>query len=267
MTNAIDTETHTKLATRFQERGFAFGGQVLDAATVETLREEVLRVINDKDRADLPQPVLCRNFGESETQFIWQIVNIWQASEVFRELVFNSEIASMAAACIGAKELRLWHDQVQYKPAATGGVNAWHQDAPYWGAIKPKDKQVTAWIALDDADVDNGCMSMVPGSHKWGVAIETIHQTKDFCALPANYQGHEVAVVRCPVPAGGVHLHHSLTWHGSHANTSGRPRRAIALHFMTDETVFDASGGHCMKPFITAKDGCPITDETFPRVY
>jgi len=267
VTTALEEQTHTDLADRFRERGFAYGGQVLSPDTVESMRQEVIRVIDDRDRTDIPQPVHVCNMGQSEEQSVWQIVNIWQASEVFRELIFNSEITSMAAALIGAKELRLWHDQIQYKPAETGGVNAWHQDSPYWQSIQPKDQQLSAWIALDDADVDNGCMSMVPGSHKWGDAIEVLHRAPDFCALPARYKGNEVAVVRCPVPAGGVHFHHSLTWHGSHANTSGRPRRAIALHFMTENTVHDASGDHCMKPFITAEDGCPITDEVFPRVY
>lgn len=39
----------------------------------------------------------------------------------------------------------------------------WHQDAPYWPIVAPMT-EVTAWVALDDADEDNGCMSMVPGS-------------------------------------------------------------------------------------------------------
>ena len=44
---------------------------------------------------------------------------------------------------------------------------AWHQDVTYWGLEPPR--AITAWIAIDDADVENGCMSVIPGSHRLGV--------------------------------------------------------------------------------------------------
>jgi phytanoyl-CoA hydroxylase len=76
-----------------------------------------------------------------------------------------------------------------------------------------------------------------------------------------------VTVKTCPVKKGEVHFHHSLTWHGSHANTSGRPRRAIALHFMTDETRYVAAGQHCMKPFVEVADGEKLRGKHFPLVW
>ena len=263
--NTNETQT---VADTFNEQGYAYAGQLIDMETVETLRSELARVIDDRDRDDVPQPVSICNMSGNADATVWQVVDIWRASKAYEALLHTPAISALAAACIGAKELRLWHDQIQYKPAGTGGVNPWHQDAPYWGSITPKDEQITAWIALDDVDVDNGCMSMVPGSHKWGVAIDTIHaHNKPGMELPDTYEGHPVKQVTCPVPVGGVHFHHSLTWHGSHANTSGRPRRAIALHFMTDRTVRDANGSHLMDRFISAKPGEPMRDPEFPLLW
>ena len=65
----------------------------------------------------------------------------------------------------GADDLMVWHDQIQYKPPGYGGVTSWHQDAPLWPIIRPMTP-VSAWIALDDAEEENGCMWMVPGSHR-----------------------------------------------------------------------------------------------------
>jgi phytanoyl-CoA hydroxylase len=176
-------------------------------------------------------------------------------------------ICEEMAQLTGADSLRIWHDQIQYKPAARGGVNMWHQDAPLWPIIAPMT-EVTAWVALDDVDIDNGCMSMVPGSHLWGDQIEMIRQWKDFEKdVPSEFEGHEIIVRKCPVKKGEVHYHHSLTWHGSHANTSGRPRRAIALHFMTGETRYVESGEHCMKQFVTVEDGELLQGEHFPLVW
>ena len=109
-----------------------------------------------------PQPFRLSNLTGDETKPVWQIVNIWQASEAFRDLVHNSLIVSAVQQATGATGLHLWHDQIQYKPAQKGGVNAWHQVNPYWALLTPADTQITAWLTLNDVDDDNGCMSMVP---------------------------------------------------------------------------------------------------------
>ncbi len=251
----------------FKANGYLRGSAVLSDAEVEALRAEVTRVIDQRERKDIPQPVLCHNFTGNDAAPVWQIVNIWEASQPFAKLIRNPIICEEMAQLTSAKALRIWHDQIQYKPAANGGVNMWHQDAPLWPIIAPMT-EVTAWVALDDVDVDNGCMSMVPGSHLWGDHMKYLATWKDFVAdVPKDFQGHKVEVRKCPVKKGEVHYHHSLTWHGSHANTSGRPRRAIALHFMTDETRYVASGSHCMKQFVTVADGEKLQGEHFPLVW
>jgi len=247
--------------------GYIRGHTVVSDAEVEKLRSEVERVIEQRERKDIPQPVLCHNFTGNEQAPVWQVVNIWEASPAYAQLIKNPTIAEEIAQLTGATQLRIWHDQIQYKPAARGGVNMWHQDAPLWPILAPMT-EVTAWVALDDVDVDNGCMSMVPGSHLWGNHMNHLFTWKDFeKSVPAEYEGHKVTVKKCPVKKGEVHYHHSLTWHGSHANTSGRPRRAIALHYMTQETRFVASGDHCMKPFVEVADGEMMQGKHFPLVW
>ena len=252
----------------FRRDGFVLGSRVLDDAQLDVLRGEMQRVIDDRDDASRPQPVLLRNLGE-EAAPVWQIVNIWQASEAFRALAMNDTIARQVAQLTAARELRIWHDQIQYKPAGKGGANHWHQDSPYWPPLMPKDQQVTAWVALDDADANNGCMSMVAGSHRWGDAIRDVEKLPKFdtSQMPREWHGHELKVHLCPVRAGHVHYHHALTWHGSQANKSTRPRRAIALHYMTEKTALHAARDHPMKPFIHVRDGQKIEGEAFPLVF
>lgn len=254
----------------FNQFGYVLGNKVLSDDEVESLRAETLRVIEQREQKDIRQPVLCHNMGQGDSP-IWQIVNIWMASEPFFKLISHPRITEEVAQLHdGANALRIWHDQIQYKPAGKGGVNMWHQDSPYWGILTPKHAQVTAWVALDDVDESNGCMSMVPHSHQWGNAIEFLHTLKDFDEMRGRvreFEGHKVDVVYCPVKKGHVHFHHSLTWHGSHANTSARPRRAIALHYMTDQTRYVAGGNHCMKQFVQVNDGEVMKGEAFPQVY
>lgn len=252
---------------QYRRSGFVNGGPVIDDATVEALQLEVLRVIDQRDDPNVAQPVRVANLSSDPEHPIWQIVNIWEASPAFRALVTNSKIADMAAELSGAKQLRIWHDQIQYKPKELGGRLHWHQDSPLWRTLQPKDAQITAWVALDDAGADNGCMYMVPGSHLWGNCQAQLDQLPQGGQLPDTFEGHPLHFMMCPVQKGHVHFHHSLTWHGSGPNHSARPRRAIAIHFMTDRTTFDASGDHIMKPFITVQDGQPLQGDAFPLVY
>ena len=250
---------------QFQQNGFLNGGQTLNDNEVETLREELTRVLDNHETLER-KPVMLSNLSGDANAPVWQIVNIWEASDPYRALVSHPKIAEEIAQLTGAKELRIWHDQIQYKPAATGGVNMWHQDAPLWPIIRPMT-EVSAWVALDDVDETNGCMSMVPGSHLWGDHMSELAKLPSYDAMPQEYEGHKIEVKLCPAKKGEVHYHHALTWHGSHANTSGRPRRAIALHYMTGDTRYVASGNHPMKPFVEVADGEILRGAHFPQIY
>jgi ectoine hydroxylase-related dioxygenase (phytanoyl-CoA dioxygenase family) len=252
---------------QYRRSGFVNGGPVLDDATVETLQREVLRVIEERDKSDVPQPVRVANLSSDAEHPIWQIVNIWQASPAFQALSCNPKIGGMAAELSGASELRIWHDQIQYKPKELGGRLHWHQDSPLWATLQPKDGQLTAWVALDDAEADNGCMYMIPGSHLWGNKQKDLDKLPQGIDLPEAFEGHPLHFIMCPVKKGHVHFHHSLTWHGSGQNHSSRPRRAIAIHFMTERTTYDASGSHIMQPFITVPSGERLQGDAFPLVW
>ena len=80
------------------------------------------------------------------------------------------------------------------------------------------------------------------------------------------FEDNKLSVELCPVPKGHVHFHHALTWHGSHDNASDEARRAIAVHYMTNETVFYETGNHLMKQFVNVKDGDKLEGDHFPVV-
>ena len=144
---------------QFHEQGFLNSGLVLGDNEVELLRRELERVIEQHDSLER-KPVLFRNLSRHKDVAVWQIVNIWMASEPFRQLMMHRKITEEVVQLSAASPIRIWHDQIVYKPAETGGVNMWHQDAPLWPVIEPM-AGVAAWIALDDVDESNGCMSMV----------------------------------------------------------------------------------------------------------
>jgi phytanoyl-CoA hydroxylase len=252
---------------QFDRDGFVAGSVVLTEDRVDELRDELDRVIAARRDPGAAQPVQITNLGGDRNSPVWQVVNIWQASPKFRDHLGDGVIVQEVAQLTRAHGLRVWHDQIQYKPPRHGGVNGWHQDAPLWPPLNPMT-QVTAWVALDDVDASNGCMSMVAGSQRWGNQINYLRSLGSTEDLATSWAGESVDRRLCPVAKGAVHYHHCLTWHSSHANLSVRPRRAIAVHYMTDSTTYVAGGGaHVMRQQVDVRDGELLVGDSFPLVY
>src|SRR2546423_6976166 len=234
---------------QFDRDGCLIGPKVLSDREVDELRDELDRVIATHERGGFkdadPRPVMISKWGEDAGSIIWQIVNIWQASPAFERLLYLQPVVEAISQLTRSDDIQIWHDQIQFKPPHHGGINNWHQDAPYWPVIKP-ETPVSAWIALDDVDESNGCMWMVPGSHKWGNHIKELEANppEKFFSISDKFPQLDVRVTPWPVRKGVVSFHHSMTWHGSHVNHSDRPRRAIALHFMTSDARLVKSGAH-----------------------
>lgn len=258
----------------FDRDGYLNIGDVLNEEELQELAQELDRILGkgpDGFAEGEPRPVLFRNLaggGEYRTKKpVWQIVNIWEASKSFERLMYHPVIVKAINQLTGFGDLQVWHDQVQYKPPRHGGATGWHQDAPLWPSIEPMTP-VSAWLPFDDADESNGCMWMVPGSHKWGCQIEYLmtqvylQKLPEFTRLegftpPDEAKLREVIPVPRPVRRGEIHFHHSLTWHGSPQNLSERPRRAIAIHYMTSEARYTGRA-HPMQPFIEVQTGEPM---------
>jgi phytanoyl-CoA hydroxylase len=237
------------LVTQFRRDGFVNGGRILDDEEVAELQRELDTYVEGmflKPDVELPRrPMYGANIGRVEGESHYQLCGMWEVSLPFRRLIENERLIKLAATLMDATVVQVWSDTVQYKPARTGAHFQWHQDAPYHISIDPATKLLGAWVALDDADVESGCMWMVPGSHLWGEqerhlwsyarareleAFRSIGAPPDAPGIAERFPG---AVPR-PVRAGEVHFHHALTWHGSPVNRSPRPRRAYTIHFMPE---------------------------------
>lgn len=248
----------------FHRDGFVTGGQVVDDAEIGQLRADLAQAIDGAVPDRRQVPVRCVDLNGNEQRPVWQTVNMWQASGAFEELSSSATMVAEVAQLTGAEELRTWHDQIQYKPSEIGGTTDWHQDGPAWRILEP-DVQVTAWVALDDVDEENGCLWMVPGSYTWGeVPLSGLSGE-----LPPTYEGHEVGPVPRPMRGGHVHYRHCLAWHASFPNRSERPRRAIGFHYMPESARYVAAGDHIMKACVDADlaDGQMLAGAPFPRVY
>jgi non-haem Fe2+, alpha-ketoglutarate-dependent halogenase len=123
------------------------------------------------------------------------------------------------------------------KQPGDGKFVSWHQDGYYMRLSRPAF--VSAWVALTDSVADNGCLRVVPGSHRAGrVAHGETARSQDNLLT----SGMEVAnavdereAVDVELAPGEASLHHVDLVHGSRANTSGRPRIGFAIRYVAPD--------------------------------
>jgi non-haem Fe2+, alpha-ketoglutarate-dependent halogenase len=148
------------------------------------------------------------------------------------ELMRHPAVVAAVSELIGP-DILCWTTNAFIKNPGDGRFVSWHQDATYWGL--GVDRVVTAWIALTPSNAANGCMRMVPGSHRWNQLPHV--DTHD----PANLltRGQEIAVpVReeqaedIVLSPGEMSLHHVLIAHASGPNHSARRRIGIAFRYI-----------------------------------
>ena len=151
----------------------------------------------------------------------------------------NPAILDMVEQILGP-DFALWNSSFFAKPAQIGRRTPWHQDGEYW-PIRPV-ATCTAWIAVDDSTRENGCLQVIPGSHKAKRLLK--HRTSDSTDVTLNQElleseFDESQAVDLVLEAGQISLHDVFLVHGSAGNQSGKPRRGMTLRFMPTTSVFD----------------------------
>jgi phytanoyl-CoA hydroxylase len=120
----------------------------------------------------------------------------------------------------------LFQDMALIKPPHIGREKPWHQDHAYFD-LPLESLVIGVWVALDEATTENGCMIVVPGSHRQGPVVHFKRRDWQICDTDVNNQ-HAVAV---PLKPGGILLFQSLIHHGTPTNHSGQRRRAVQFHY------------------------------------
>ena len=151
---------------------------------------------------------------------------------VFQELARNQKLLKLVRGLIGP-DIKVFRDQMLLKPPG-GQAKPLHQDQSYF-RILPESALVTAWIALDEATLENGCMRYIPGSHRHGIFDVELDPERPVHHVPVTRGLQLAEAVLCPVPAGSIIFHHGCTLHSSDDNHTASWRRAVILHFTTVE--------------------------------
>ncbi len=271
-----------EILAEYNERGYWISPKLFDDDEIAELRHELMRVMKGDFEYDCrPQWGPQHNPDSTDME---QYVNGWWGNARIRELIRHEVIADVASRLLGLDTIRLFHDQLLYKPGLdneegfTGRAEAgpiegnvgWHQDYAHWTQIR-SDAHCSAWIALQDTDEVGGCMVFIPGSHRWGMIEDAAgFGDKDLKALREKHTSEaerEWAEEPCIIKAGHVSFHTGLVMHGSGPNYKKDPRLSIVLNMMADGATYHKDGWpHPFAPLFGpyVKEGDPLSEPWFP---
>ena len=156
--------------------------------------------------------------------------------EAVRQLARDPRLVAQVESLLGPG-VSVYFSQIFFKPPEGGGPKPAHQDNFYFG---PTDIEgvATAWIALDDATLENGCLYFGDGSNLGPVYSHFAPEGEPFnLQLPATVLDKQ-PMTPAPVRKGGVSFHHGNTFHQSGPNHSTKWRRACALHYVRNDVEF-----------------------------
>jgi non-haem Fe2+, alpha-ketoglutarate-dependent halogenase len=219
-----------KIAEQFSRDGYCFPIPVLDTDEVRGFSSDFFNFYRRSENllAALAPREQASVLSETHTSLEW----------VYR-LAAHPRVLDAVEAILGPN-LLIWGSRWFTKMPGDKTYITWHQDGTYWG-LHPPDV-ATAWIALSESSAENGCMRVIPGTHKQGMLPQRETESLD----NALSRGQEIAVevdeekaVDLVLQPGEMSLHHIGIVHGSKLNASKKPRIGIAVRYITPEVVQD----------------------------
>ena len=162
-----------------------------------------------------------------------RLMGFVSAEERLGALAGDELLVGVLYRLIGSDSLTMFQDMALLKPPGRGREKPWHQDLAFF-QLETATQVVGVWIALDDATVENGCMHLIPGSHREGPRPHV--RRRDFQICDIDVPRPEITAA--PLPRGGALLFHGLLLHGTPANrTPDARRRAVQLHYAPSDAV------------------------------
>lgn len=223
----------------YRTYGFARLGIGLTHGELEALRERAEAIMLGQVHYDglffqMDSPT--GNYRDAPLGLGWQGPSLGyrkleklELDDRFRALIRHHHVEPVVRALIPGK-VRLYRAIIFNKAAQSGGSEIpWHQDGgKLWGLSA--DPEVQVWTALDDAGPDGGCLEVVPGSHRWGLA------TPLGGVVPENLVAARGAlkVEPLPVVAGESVLLHNLLWHRSGKSAVGHRRLGFSACYLPE---------------------------------
>jgi len=170
---------------------------------------------------------------------------LWQQRDAFRDFVYDSPAARLAAQILRAPSVRFFYDQLFVKPAGCHVATPWHHDVTFWPV--EGEAVVSMWITFDAVTRTSSGLEFVRGSHRWPQRFKAVTPNYDPYMMDSDLEdvpdidAHrgDYELICWDLEPGDVLLFNGLIVHGSTGNYSTeRGRRAFASRWVGDGVRF-----------------------------
>ncbi len=211
----------------YREQGYLAVEQVLTAAEVEELRRVTDEFVEKSRQVTQHDEVFDLEPGHTpEHPKLRRIKSPASHHPVYDRALRHGRILDLVAQLIGPS-IRYNGQKLNLKSAEFGSPVEWHQDWAFYPHTN--DDLLAVGVAIDDMTLENGCLLVIPGSHKGPILDH--HQDGRFVGAVTQEGFDDAAAVPVQVKAGGISIHHVRMLHGSLPNTSERPRRLLLFQY------------------------------------
>jgi ectoine hydroxylase-related dioxygenase (phytanoyl-CoA dioxygenase family) len=211
----------------YHENGYLGVENVLSAAEVADLRRVTDEFVEKSREVAEHTDVFDLEPGHtSEAPRVRRIKNPASNHIVYDQALRHDRILDIVEQLIGPG-VSYNGNKLNMKYPEFGSPVEWHQDWAFYPYTN--DDLLAVGVVIDDMSIENGCLMVVPGSHKG--PIYDHHQNGVFVGAVTDPNFNPDNAVPVEVKAGGISIHHVRTLHGSAPNTSNKPRRLLLYQY------------------------------------
>lgn len=165
----------------------------------------------------------------------------FQDKRLFNFLLHN-RVLDLVESLLGP-DIGLWSSHFISKESFKGRRTPWHEDSAYWkGKFDRLDKIVTVWLAIDDSTLRNGCMGVIPGTHKNGFSEYVKVEDRSGSTFAEEIQAgtfNESKAVWFELKRGECSLHDARIIHGAGPNHSEVRRTGYTMRYFSLDMKFN----------------------------
>lgn len=198
----------------YQDNGYLPVHNLFTQQEVQAATDAIDQIIKSPHREKNYEP---EPMDETIARRIWSPT---QKHEAFWNMAINPKLLDVIQALIG-KNILFHYSKLNMKGPKVGSPVEWHQDFSYYPHTNTN--LLSALIFLDDANIENGCLRVIPSSHREGLLS---HEVEGYFRGKVS-DVDEKKAVNVELPAGSVLFLHCMTLHASYRNTSNLPRRTF----------------------------------------
>ena len=236
----------------FRENGYLLIQKVLDHNDLQDVIDEINTEIDIRAKQLFEKGELSNRYANepfetrlskisSETPKL--AVSIWNGilhGPAIFELITNKRLLDVAQAFCGSEIIASSVYRLRPKIPNFGyGEVPWHQDSGYFEPYCDNSLVMTMWIPLVDTNAENGCLYVIPGTHKGGVVEHEMHATGKYLSVKEELVPKD-NWVECAVPKGGILLLSNKTIHGSFKNSTDGVRWSMDLRYQSSNLPTNA---------------------------